>query len=149
LSTLEWECFANYRKEFPYNDNLSSDLNFITTNRADAMKQNDFVNRSLNSTSCKLELKLHGKQENSITVTVSLEAKKALIVLGCVTIFTLYASTALAPALPNISTLLPNASITSTAKLLGEGKNRRHNPQLIRKMLTVPLLYFQSSSLDI
>ncbi len=42
-----------------------------------------------------------GNKKNSITVTVSPRARKALIVLSCATILTLYVHTALAPARPN------------------------------------------------
>ena len=111
LRTLEWECFANYRSEFPCNTNLSNDVNGINTNRTDAIKQNEYINRSLSYTSCKLELKLHGKQENSITVIVSPEGWKALIVLSCAMILTLYVHTAVAPAFPNI-TQHPNTTTT-------------------------------------
>ena len=52
-----------------------------------------------------------GNKKNSITVTVSPEAWKALIVLSCATILTLYVHTAVAPAFPNI-TQHPNTTTT-------------------------------------
>ena len=103
LRTLEWECFANYRKEFPCNTNLSNDVNGINTNRTEAIKQNEFIKRSLSYTSCNLSLNFMGNKKNGITVIVSPEAWKALIVLSCATILTLYVHTAVAPAFPNIT----------------------------------------------
>jgi hypothetical protein len=102
LRTLEWKCIANYRKGFPCNSNLSNEVNGINTNRTDAIKQNEFINRSLSYTSCKLELILQGEKKSSIPVTVSPEAWKDLIVLSCATTLTLYVPIALTPALPNI-----------------------------------------------